>query len=553
MAVLDTPPPARRTKAPQWWRYLRLLLRRLARPIDHNEVVEHVREEGHVTGRYIFMSVMSCGVATLGLLLSSPAVIIGAMLISPLMGPIMALGFSLTILEWSSLRRALVAQISGVFAAVAIAFVLVWISPLKEMTQEIVTRSRPNLFDLGVAVFSGLAGGYAVIHRKGETIVGVAIATALMPPLAVVGFGLAVQNWDVAAGAFFLFMTNLLAIAFCVVALSKLYGFGEEHSPRHTLWQSSLILTVFGALSLPLGVALGDIAYETTVSNQVRSRVLEPFPADDARLSEFSIAFPRDEIRVTATVMTHQPVPNAEEQLATLLNERFDRPVRVRLDQLIMNEGRSLEAEQLLALADNSLAAPLRAEIQRVEDIARRYATDQALAAAIPFPVKARDIDNELKIAVFVASSSDAYSLRAYREIEAGLTRNFNEWNLTVVPPITDLPTVPFAPGSGELDAAAIAALEDIDWTLARWQAAGADVTGHVALSSARSADLARARAEAVSTWLSEHGQPSRPTRSLRAIDVAAMDALSGERLVNAVSVRPRGGTAPAATAPITD
>jgi len=552
MAAVDSPEPNQDRPA-QWWRYLRLVRRRLSRPIDHNEVVEHVREEGHVSGRYIFMTVMSCGVATLGLLLSSPAVIIGAMLISPLMGPIMALGFSLTILEWSSLRRALVAQICGVVAAVAIAFLLVWISPLKEVTQEIVMRSRPNLFDLGVAVFSGLAGGYAVIHRKGETIVGVAIATALMPPLAVVGYGLAVGNWDVAGGAFFLFMTNLLAIAFCVVGLSKLYGFGEEHSPRHTLWQSTLIIGVFGALSVPLGVALGDIAYETTVSNQIRSRVLEPFPPDDARLSEFNIVFPRDEIRVTATVMTHQPVPDANQQLEAILNARFDRPVSVRLDQLIMNEGRSLEAEQLLALADNSLAEPLRAEIQRVEEVARRYATDRALAAAIPFPVKASQIDNDQKTAVFVAASSDAYALRAYREIEAGLSRNFTDWSLTIIPPITDLPRIPFEADNAELSKDAISTLEDIDWTLARWQAAGADVTGHVALPGANGSDLARQRADAVALWLLDHGQEARATTSLRAIDVSRLTPADASRTLNAVTIVPRGGTAPAAQTPIID
>ncbi|MEM9739523.1 MAG: DUF389 domain-containing protein [Pseudomonadota bacterium] len=552
MAAVD-PAPQKRARAPQWWRYLMLLRRRLARPIDHREVVDHVREEGHVTGRYIFMTVMSCGVATLGLLLSSPAVIIGAMLISPLMGPIMALGFSLTILEWSSLRRALVAQVSGVVAAVTIAFLLVWISPLKEVTQEIVARSAPNLFDLGVAVFSGLAGGYAVIHRKGETIVGVAIATALMPPLAVVGYGLAVGNWSIAGGAFFLFMTNLLAIAFCVVGLSKLYGFGEEHSPRHTLWQSTLILTVFGALSVPLGLALSDIAYQTTVASQIRARVLEPFPADDARLSEFNIVFPPGEIRVTATVMTHQPVSEANEQLEVLLNDRFDRPVSVRLDQLIMNEGRSLEAEQLLAMADNSLAEPLRAEIQRVETLATRYATDRALAAAIPFSMKAKEIDNELKIAVFVAARSEAYSLRAYREIEASLTRNFNDWNLTVIPPVTNLPNVPFAPGSADLDPQSIEVLEDIDWTLARWQVAGADVSGHIDLSDLESAGLAKQRAEAAALWLLDHGQEARATGHLKALENQLSQGADFEDLLNSVSVLPRGGTAPSPTFRIID
>jgi uncharacterized membrane protein len=126
-------------------------------------------EEGVLTGRYIFMTVMACGIVILGLLLSSPAVIIGAMLISPLMSPIMLMGFSLAI---------------GTAVALGTSFLIVLISPLTENTSEILARARPNFFDLLVAVFSGLAGGYAVIHRKGETIVGVAIAAVVFLPTA---------------------------------------------------------------------------------------------------------------------------------------------------------------------------------------------------------------------------------------------------------------------------------------------------------------------------------------------------------------------------------
>lgn len=132
--LTSAPPPA---EQPAWRRYVDTLRNDLAEDIDHGEVVEHVRKEGHITGRYIFMSVMSCAVATLGLLLSSPAVIIGAMLISPLMGPIMLMGFSLTILEWSSLKRAIIAQAGGVLAALAISVLIVWLSPLKDATPEI--------------------------------------------------------------------------------------------------------------------------------------------------------------------------------------------------------------------------------------------------------------------------------------------------------------------------------------------------------------------------------------------------------------------------------
>src|SRR3990167_1749333 len=211
---------------------IKALLYLLARKTSHEEVIEQVRADGQLSGRYIFMAVMSCGIAILGLLLSSPAVVIGAMLISPLMGPIMLMGFSLTILDVPAMRRAVFSMACGVVAALTISFLIVKLSPLTEVTPEILARTRPNLFDLLVAIFSGLAGGYAVIQRQGATIVGVAIATALMPPLAVTGYGLAVGSMAIAGGSFFLFMTNLLAIALSVTVLSKIYGFGAAQDRK---------------------------------------------------------------------------------------------------------------------------------------------------------------------------------------------------------------------------------------------------------------------------------------------------------------------------------
>ena len=141
-------------------RRIRAFQHLISRQVDHEDVVAHVRDDGQLSGRYIFMIVMSCAIATLGLLLSSPAVIIGAMLISPLMGPIMLFGFSLSELKLSFLRKSAVSLVVGVLSALLISILIVKLSPLTDPTPEIVARTRPNFFDLLVAVFSGLAGGY---------------------------------------------------------------------------------------------------------------------------------------------------------------------------------------------------------------------------------------------------------------------------------------------------------------------------------------------------------------------------------------------------------
>ena len=173
---------------------------------------------------YWLQILFSAGIATLGLVLNSPAVIIGAMLISPLMGPILAGGLSFAagdiILGW----RAAVNLTLSCLVAVALAMILVWLLPFKEVTAEIAARTQPNTLDLAVALFSGAVGSVAVCKEvKGvvTSIPGVAIAVALMPPLCVAGFGLGIavsaggaERLRIAGGGALLVLTNLVAIIF---------------------------------------------------------------------------------------------------------------------------------------------------------------------------------------------------------------------------------------------------------------------------------------------------------------------------------------------------
>jgi uncharacterized hydrophobic protein (TIGR00271 family) len=168
--------------------------------------------------------IFSAGIATLGLVLSSPAVIIGAMLISPLMGPILSLGLSLAAGDLVLLARAIANLTLSCSVAIGFAILLIFTLPFKEATSEILARVQPNTLDLGVALFSGAIGAIAICRPvKGvvTSIPGVSIAVALMPPLCVVGFGMGVAfslNWvegsQIAKGGGLLFITNLVAIAF---------------------------------------------------------------------------------------------------------------------------------------------------------------------------------------------------------------------------------------------------------------------------------------------------------------------------------------------------
>ncbi|MEB3309198.1 MAG: DUF389 domain-containing protein [Snowella sp.] len=173
---------------------------------------------------YWLQVIFAAGIATLGLVLNSPAVIIGAMLISPLMGGILANGLALATGDVILAVRATINLILSCGLAVLLALLLVVISPFQEMTSEIAARTQPTILDLSVALFSGAVGTVALCKKtKGiaTSIPGVAIAVALMPPLCVVGYGIGnmisldqANGWQVAKGGGLLFFTNLVAIIF---------------------------------------------------------------------------------------------------------------------------------------------------------------------------------------------------------------------------------------------------------------------------------------------------------------------------------------------------
>jgi len=166
---------------------------------------------------YALELLLSAGIATFGLVLDSPAVVIGAMLISPLMGPILAGGLALAAADLYLGIKSLLSIVLSSVSAILFAATLVWLLPFQSPTHEILARTQPNLLDLGIALFSGLAGSIVVCrggHGGGVTALpGVEIAVALMPPLCTVGFGVGSGfDWPIIRGAGLLFLTNLAAI-----------------------------------------------------------------------------------------------------------------------------------------------------------------------------------------------------------------------------------------------------------------------------------------------------------------------------------------------------
>ena len=398
--------------------------------IDHREVVERVREDDGWTPRYAFMIIMSAGIAVLGLLQSSPAVVIGAMLISPLMGPIVGLGFALATVDAVEIRRTLSALAGGAAIAILFTAFIVLMSPLQTITAEIAARTRPNLFDFVVALFSALAGTYAMIRGKAGTIVGVAIATALMPPLATVGYGLATFNSKVFVGAFALFLTNFVTIAGSAAIMAKLYGFGRRLSPRQTMFQSVFIAIIFFGLAVPLGFSLRQIAWESQAQRQASDIISGQFPAD-SRISQIDIDFDSEPIIVGASILTKQYRSNAQEAAQQTLAKMLGSPVRLTLEQIRVSGGVDAQAAQLAAVQ-----AKQAADQSQVERLTDRLSLVSGVAP------EAITVDRDHHRAEVRAEVIPGAGLATYMALEKRAAQSLQGWDIEMIPPALPLPPI---------------------------------------------------------------------------------------------------------------
>lgn len=180
------------------------------------EIIEYIERGVNFRGAKLWILIIAVFVASLGLNTNSAAVIIGAMLISPLMGPIIGMGLGVGIYDFDLLRRSWKNYIIATIFSILTATTYFLITPFNAVQSELLARTSPTIYDVLIALCGGLAGIIALSsksQRTGNVIPGVAIATALMPPLCTVGFGLATANWTFAAGAFYLFLINTIFIA----------------------------------------------------------------------------------------------------------------------------------------------------------------------------------------------------------------------------------------------------------------------------------------------------------------------------------------------------
>ena len=225
-----------------------------------------------IKGPALVTLILSIFIASIGLNMNSTAVVIGAMLISPLMGPILATGFGFATLNFTVVKSAILRLSLQITIAVLASALYFYISPVQTATSELLARTEPNIFDVFIAIFGGLAGIIGQTRKTLDNVIpGVAIATALMPPLCTAGYGLANGNWQYFIGAGYLFFINAFFIFFAsFIVLKGVYSLPFHKQAEEVNRRNQLIFLVIGLImAIPSIYAGYDMTIKYSESNHM--------------------------------------------------------------------------------------------------------------------------------------------------------------------------------------------------------------------------------------------------------------------------------------------
>jgi uncharacterized hydrophobic protein (TIGR00271 family) len=219
---------------------------------EFQELFKVLRENSNLSAPYIIMMVLSTLIATFGLFANSSPVIIGAMILAPIITPIVAFSMGMVRYDVRMLKTGIITILVGTLVSLVFAAGVTLMIPLKLLTSEIDARLSPTLLDMGIAVASGVAAAYAHAEEGiAKSLAGVAIAVALVPPLAVAGIGIGWWDWEVFSGAFLLYLTNLAGIIMFAGITFLILGFAPFRRARMGLIYTLIIIILGNGTPFP--------------------------------------------------------------------------------------------------------------------------------------------------------------------------------------------------------------------------------------------------------------------------------------------------------------
>lgn len=358
------------------------------------ETIENILKGINFRGSNLWVLIFAIFIASLGLNVNSTAVIIGAMLISPLMGPIMGVGLGIGINDFELIKKAFrnlaIATIFGILTST----LYFLISPLNEARSELLARTTPTIYDVLIAFFGGMAGIVASSTKlKGNVIPGVAIATALMPPLCTAGFGIANGNPTYFFGAFYLYMINSVFIAFATTLGVKLMHFrkktfvdkNREQKVRQIVY-GILLLTVVPSVYITYNMIKNNI-FETNALRFIAHEINYPntfivnkhIATDSISVTLIGKDLPEDYILLLHQKMGQYNLKNCKLHIVQGLGKDQNEGKRDELNNLVLQDFYKRNQEQARIQAK---------EIMQLRTAIRNYTAYDSLAGKIAPEIK---------------------------------------------------------------------------------------------------------------------------------------------------------------------
>ena len=358
-------------------------------------VIKQITNGINFQGSNLWILIFAVFIASLGLNVNSTAVIIGAMLISPLMGPIIGMGLALGIADLDLFKQSIKNYLVSTFISVITATIYFTLSPITDAQSELLARTSPTLYDVLIALFGGAAGFLAMSTKGRNNVVpGVAIATALMPPLCTAGYGLAVQNSSYFFGAFYLYFINTVFIAFTTcLGVRFLHFHRKQFVNREQMRRVNLyIVTIIIITIIPASYMTWNIIKQSVFENNIENFVTKELNYSGTNILSHQYDLKTKTLHVVAVgnPISTDSIAKAQKAMANY-----------QLDGYALKVIQGSNSDSLLLLQHKNKGQLMVGEKNTAEWQELAYNNDvlkKELTSYTRYPVLANDMREELKV-----------------------------------------------------------------------------------------------------------------------------------------------------------
>ena len=387
---------------PTLWQIIKSYFNVLPDKNSKIDVITQITDGINFQGANLWILICAIFIASLGLNVNSTAVIIGAMLISPLMGPIIGMGLAIGIADLDLFKQSIKNYLVCTFISVVTAAIYFTLSPITDAQSELLARTSPTLYDVLIALFGGAAGFLAISTKgKNNVVPGVAIATALMPPLCTAGYGLAVQNTSYSFGAFYLYFINTVFIAFTTCLGVRLLHFqrkesvNREQMKRVNLYIVSIIIITI----LPASYMTWNIIKQSVFENNIEKFITKELSYNGTNILSHEYDLQTKTLHVVAV---GNPIP--ADTIAKAQKTMTD----YQLEGYKLKVIQGTNSDSLLILQNKKKGQKKLGEKNSAEWQELAYRNDvlqKQLNSYTHYPVLANDMKEELKVVCPLAKS----------------------------------------------------------------------------------------------------------------------------------------------------